>query len=59
MPSSPSVDWKIVSYNPDNFKIKMATVETISLGSAVKSIPSFEGGSESDLKSFEQKCEFL
>jgi len=59
MTSSPSVVWGIVSYNPDNFKIIMANVETISLGSAVRSIPRFEGGSESDLKSFEQKCEFL
>jgi len=37
----------------------MATVNTISLGSAIKSIPNFEGVSESELKAFEQKCEFL
>ena len=39
--------------------MEMSNDNYFSLGAAVKLIPSFSGGNESDLSSFETKCEFV
>jgi hypothetical protein len=52
-------NWQIVAYNPETFRIRMANTDKLGFEGALKLVPSFQGGTESDLASFEAKCEFI
>jgi len=56
---SENSNWQIVAYNPVTFKIKMVNPNLLGFEGALKLVPSFSGGSESDLASFLAKCEFI
>ena len=52
-------NWQIVAYNPETLKIRMTNADKLGFEGALKLVPSFQGGTESDLASFEAKCEFI
>ncbi|KAF0684203.1 Uncharacterized protein FWK35_00036645, partial [Aphis craccivora] len=54
-----SINWQVVAYNPETFKIKMVNPEKLNLQGATALVPAFSGGTESDLVSFVAKCEFI
>lgn len=58
MSESPRNSWEIIRYNPNTLRITMAAV-TLSMEAAIKLIPSFSGGNDTDLSAFETKCEFV
>lgn len=52
-------NWQVVAYNPHTLRIKMVNSDKLGFEGALKLVPSFSGGSESDLASFLAKCEFI
>lgn len=58
MSESPNACWEIVAYNPQTLRIKM-TLITIGIETAVRMVPSFNGGTETDLSAFIAKCDHL
>ena len=56
-----SDNWQIVAYNPVTLRLVMANAAPPTLGfeTAVRMVPSFTGGTETDLAVFENKCEFI
>jgi len=58
MPENPNTCWEITQYNPRNLRITMTTV-TVGLESAIRMVPSFNGGTETDLASYITKCDHL
>ena len=58
MSESPRTNWEIIRYNPNTLQITMIPV-TLSLEAAIKLIPSFSGGNDTDLSAFVTKCDFV
>lgn len=52
-------NWQVVAYNPNTLRIRMVNTDKLGFEGALKLVPSFSGGTESDLASFLAKCEFI
>lgn len=58
MSESPNRFWEIVRYNPHTLRITMASV-TIGVETALRTVPTFNGGTETDLSSYITKCDYI
>lgn len=54
MSKGPKPGWKILAYDPEILRTVMSTI-TLSVEAAIMLIPSFSGGSETELLAFETK----
>ena len=58
MSESPNRCWEIVRYNPHTLRITVTSV-TIGVETALRMVPTFNGGTETDLSSYVTKCDYI
>ncbi|CAH1720138.1 unnamed protein product [Aphis gossypii] len=58
MSESPNRCWEIIKYNPQTLRTTIMSV-TLGIESAIRMIPTFTGGSETDLASYILECNYI